>query len=65
MGYAVTWSIVLWNNHLSDNFLWDNLLWGNFPLDNILWYTSTYSNNSLHTHHTPIANLFTHVGVLG
>lgn len=28
-------------------------------------YTGTYADNNLHTHHTPIANLFTHVGMLG
>lgn len=38
MGYAVTLSIVLSNNHLSDNFLWDRLL-----SDNILWVNRLYN----------------------
>lgn len=28
-------------------------------------YTSTYANNNLHTHQTPIANSFTYVDMLG
>lgn len=28
-------------------------------------YTGTFTNNNHHTHHTPIANSYTHVGILG